>query len=1073
MFAYYDSEGNLLSEEELQSLPDDQAVEEVPLKLDTVDNVNNVFMNNEIRGFGYGIVTLGTGALYHQNERPRPIYVRHYNRNTVIEGNIIRDVARAGIYAGFEEGLKIQNNIIQGVNGQSSDHTGYTSGEAYGIILGDEQARNDQNVYLAPNNLNVVVSGNVITGLTATDEVKGIQAVQQENRYVDPEGGFQAVPGEADNINIHSNAIWDLEAASSNAHRAGIHVYTERNRNINDFNEQILTPMFADYTIKELLVANNTVMIDEDGVDNNGLTVGIGIQNTYGAMNKNNAVSITDNSLSGAVNSLLFYQGMQPEQGLVESDYNAFWRSNNDIDITRYVESHAFDEPGVGKQTIITHAGMSGEYRHLRQWQMWTSQDINSISGTDFTQDYIESGMSPKRLSIVSPAPHSVLNNRGDIIEDVVYDVNGRMRGVADERYDIGAVEFDGKMYRRDVETMLITEPGVYRATEGGLFDDAEYIMVKDVIEVTARIRNNSSADLTDIPVYLEITNQATGSTTTLETQYVDVDATDTEEVTFLVDDRTDSGDEIDIKTFAEQSMSPDRVLFRGMEHNVTPIYEFTLNVDYDENNVNNSEIRDMRFYIQRSPMQLAVSNTSYEPSTVTQEDELAVHLNAKAVYDAFASMGWRYDVAWNDDDIEEDRYDYDVFNRSGWYDRTVDYGIFRSIIWTDGNDIPLTRWEELSIHDFLMSADEEMKRNMVIGSQEIIHPMMGGDQTPEFDLLRDGFRAESRFPYTPLMYEYPNVDGNYAGFQVTGVNVANDLSFDIISTGVENDRDPYPSLMMPVADGEGNARTAFVYNTVRNVDTDQLVDMEEDNSGYPESRRVMGVAATSLYRNIVTYGVDWRHFGDPQSMLRAAFDFIESNGGLVVPVELTNFTAEHVSNRVDLSWSTSSESNSAQFEVEKAVKTDAGRSVFNKIDEVAAAGNSAVTRYYRSTDREITSGETYIYRLKMVDLDGEFEYSNEVEVSIDATNGISLHEVMPNPVQSTSTMQYTLSSDMEVSIKLYDVTGKAVANLVDGFRTAGTHELTLNAQDLPSGSYSIVLTANGTMLTRNVNIVK
>ena len=108
-------------------------------------------------------------------------------------------------------------------------------------------------------------------------------------------------------------------------------------------------------------------------------------------------------------------------------------------------------------QTVITHAGFQGEYKDLIQRQMWTGADYNSISGTNFTNDYAEVGNNPRGINVKSPAPYSVLNNRGERLEEVVYDVNGRVKGAADERYDIGAVEFDGKMYRRDIEAMLMT----------------------------------------------------------------------------------------------------------------------------------------------------------------------------------------------------------------------------------------------------------------------------------------------------------------------------------------------------------------------------------------------------------------------------------------------------------------------------------------------------------------------------------------------------------------------------------------------------------------------------------------
>jgi hypothetical protein len=269
------------------------------------------------------------------------------------------------------------------------------------------------------------------------------------------------------------------------------------------------------------------------------------------------------------------------------------------------------------------------------------------------------------------------------------------------------------------------------------------------------------------------------------------------------------------------------------------------------------------------------------------------------------------------------------------------------------------------------------------------------------------------------------------------------------------------------VTEGEGSAKAAFLYADVKNPNSNQI-DPER-----LAQDRVMGVALTSLYKNVVTLGADWRHFGDPESILRGSFDFIESNGGLVIPIELLDFAAEQNGMRVDLNWSTASETNSSMFEVEKTEITNGLRGTFSKIGEVSAAGNSAVTSYYNTSDRTIESGATYAYRLKMIDMDGEFEYSGERVLTIDADGAISLNGITPNPVNSISSLSYSLGMATSVEVVMYDMSGKAVLTLANGMQTSGTHELSINANDLSNGVYKLVLRANGKTLSTNVNIVK
>jgi hypothetical protein len=82
------------------------------------------------------------------------------------------------------------------------------------------------------------------------------------------------------------------------------------------------------------------------------------------------------------------------------------------------------------------------------------------------------------------------------------------------------------------------------------------------------------------------------------------------------------------------------------------------------------------------------------------------------------------------------------------------------------------------------------------------------------------------------------------------------------------------------------------------------------------------------------------------------------------------------------------------------------------------------------------------------------------VEPAANAPETHLLANVFPNPFNPTTVVSYQLSEVSNVNLAIYDVTGKVVAELVDGWRTAGTHEVTFDASDLPSGVYIYSLEA-------------
>jgi len=87
--------------------------------------------------------------------------------------------------------------------------------------------------------------------------------------------------------------------------------------------------------------------------------------------------------------------------------------------------------------------------------------------------------------------------------------------------------------------------------------------------------------------------------------------------------------------------------------------------------------------------------------------------------------------------------------------------------------------------------------------------------------------------------------------------------------------------------------------------------------------------------------------------------------------------------------------------------------------------------------------------------------------------NTVVLYPNYPNPFNPTTTIKYDLPTASRVSLKVYDILGREVRNLVDGFRNAGSHEVTLNATDLSSGVYFYRLNAGDFVETKRLLLLR
>jgi hypothetical protein len=196
------------------------------------------------------------------------------------------------------------------------------------------------------------------------------------------------------------------------------------------------------------------------------------------------------------------------------------------------------------------------------------------------------------------------------------------------------------------------------------------------------------------------------------------------------------------------------------------------------------------------------------------------------------------------------------------------------------------------------------------------------------------------------------------------------------------------------------------------------------------------------------------------------------------LPVELVSFNALIVKDKVELNWATATEVNNYGFEIERSV-VSVQRSVISghlseweKIGFVQGNGNSNSPKEYSFADNSATSGK-YAYRLKQLDNDGTYKYSNEIEVDLGIPAEFSLQQNYPNPFNPETVINYQLPINGKVTLKVFDMLGREVVTLVDEVKEAGTYNVSFNGKAFTSGAYVYRLQSGNYVKTIKMVLMK
>jgi len=150
-------------------------------------------------------------------------------------------------------------------------------------------------------------------------------------------------------------------------------------------------------------------------------------------------------------------------------------------------------------------------------------------------------------------------------------------------------------------------------------------------------------------------------------------------------------------------------------------------------------------------------------------------------------------------------------------------------------------------------------------------------------------------------------------------------------------------------------------------------------------------------------------------------------------------------------------------------------------VPAAAPAGNYAYNAYVKDAlTWEILSSDSFPF--EKVAGDGipnhghgwdVYGWDNEVAPSAEPVKEYALHPAVPNPFNPETTISYSLPEPGIISLRVYDVLGREAAVLYDGYASAGTHEVTWNAEGLSSGIYLIKLKTTESQIIERVLLVK
>lgn len=185
--------------------------------------------------------------------------------------------------------------------------------------------------------------------------------------------------------------------------------------------------------------------------------------------------------------------------------------------------------------------------------------------------------------------------------------------------------------------------------------------------------------------------------------------------------------------------------------------------------------------------------------------------------------------------------------------------------------------------------------------------------------------------------------------------------------------------------------------------------------------------------------------------------DDIMLGGGQTLPIKLQYFSAVEKNNKVVVNWKASSENLMEYFEIERS--TDGVQ--FDKLETIKVNGFG--TYNYSFTDVTPVNGRGF-YRLKLINIDGRFTYSDIVNVKL-ALKDVYLNLLYPKVASSEINLLITANKNADAVLQIVNVQGAVVKKIAFNL-TAGSNKIPIDVNSFPAGNYFIRIHINGDLFT-------
>jgi hypothetical protein len=216
------------------------------------------------------------------------------------------------------------------------------------------------------------------------------------------------------------------------------------------------------------------------------------------------------------------------------------------------------------------------------------------------------------------------------------------------------------------------------------------------------------------------------------------------------------------------------------------------------------------------------------------------------------------------------------------------------------------------------------------------------------------------------------------------------------------------------------------------------------------------------------------------------------TNGDNPLPVELASFTANLVSNGIQLQWTTFSEIENDGFEIWRSIDNDQNFEYLTGYQNnplLVGAGNSSTTHEYGYLDNDIQNGHTYYYQLWDVSFGGERVSHAPVSVTLnqvpDAARKFVLFQNYPNPFNPITYIRFQINdikssygAAIPVTLNIYDLLGRKIKTLLNEDLNVGDYTLSWDGtnefnQNVASGSYIYMLQIGDQKITKQLVLVR